>query len=42
VGDGGVVAATLEEPDHVDVWRVLHARRDISNLLRPPEPDEQA
>ena len=32
----------VEEADHVDVWRVLHARRDIPSLLREPEPDEQS
>jgi toxin ParE1/3/4 len=24
----------VEEADHVDVWRVLHARSDLPNLLR--------
>ena len=23
----------VEQPDHVDVWRVLHARRDIAGWL---------
>jgi toxin ParE1/3/4 len=28
----------LERQDHIDVWRVLHARRDIPALMQ--EPDE--
>lgn len=27
----------LERSDHVDVWRVLHAERDIPSWLREPE-----
>jgi hypothetical protein len=32
----------IREADRIDGWRVLHARRDIPNLLRRPEPDEEA
>ncbi len=34
----------VERDDHVDVWRVLHARRDIPSWLSPPEtsPDDEA
>ena len=27
----------LEQADHIDVWRVLHGRRDIPALMREPE-----
>jgi toxin ParE1/3/4 len=27
----------MEQPDHIDVWRVLHGRRDIPALMREPE-----
>jgi toxin ParE1/3/4 len=27
----------IEHPDHVDVWRVLHARTDVPGWLRTPE-----
>lgn len=27
----------VEQPGHLDVWRVLHARRDIPSWLRDPE-----
>ena len=27
----------VEQPDHVDVWRVLHAMRDIASWLREQE-----
>ena len=30
----------VERPDHVDVWRVLHGRRDIPAWMR--EPDDVA
>jgi toxin ParE1/3/4 len=23
----------VEQPDHIDVWRILHARRDIAEWL---------
>lgn len=26
----------VEQPDHVDVWRVLHSRRDIAAWMRDP------
>ncbi|RUZ80718.1 type II toxin-antitoxin system RelE/ParE family toxin [Mesorhizobium sp. M7A.F.Ca.US.006.01.1.1] len=26
----------LEQPDHIDVWRVLHAKRDIPAWLQNP------
>jgi toxin ParE1/3/4 len=26
----------VEQHDHVDVWRVLHAQRDIPTWLQPP------
>jgi toxin ParE1/3/4 len=28
----------VEREDHVDVWRVLHSRRDIPAWLQDPEP----
>jgi toxin ParE1/3/4 len=28
---------TIEREDHIDVWRVLHARRDIPYGMREPE-----
>jgi plasmid stabilization system protein ParE len=27
----------MEQADHIDVWRVLHGRRDIPALMREPE-----
>jgi toxin ParE1/3/4 len=27
----------IDRGDHVDVWRVLHARRDIPSRMREPE-----
>lgn len=27
----------LERPDHIDVWRVLHAQRDIPAWMQEPE-----
>lgn len=27
----------VEHPDHVDVWRVLHAHRDIPASMREPD-----
>jgi toxin ParE1/3/4 len=27
----------IERPDHIDVWRVLHTRRDIPATLQAPE-----
>lgn len=33
------VVFSVERADHVDVWRVLHGRRDIPDSLRP-ETDE--
>jgi len=27
----------VERPDHIDVWRVLHAERDISAWMHKPE-----
>jgi toxin ParE1/3/4 len=27
----------VERPDHVDVWRVLHAQRDIPAWMQEPE-----
>ena len=27
----------VEHPDHVDVWRVLHAQRDIPAWMQDPE-----
>jgi toxin ParE1/3/4 len=27
----------LERQDHIDVWRVLHAQRDIPGWMREPE-----
>jgi toxin ParE1/3/4 len=27
----------IERDDHIDVWRVLHAQRDIPALMREPE-----
>jgi toxin ParE1/3/4 len=27
----------IERLDHIDVWRVLHARRDIPSRMREPE-----
>jgi len=29
----------FEDADHVDVWRVLHASRDIPDILRPHMPN---
>lgn len=29
----------VERPDHIDVWRVLHAQRDIAAWLRGGNPD---
>lgn len=26
----------VERPDHIDVWRVLHGRRDLSQALQEP------
>jgi toxin ParE1/3/4 len=26
-----------EQPDHIDVWRVLHAQRDIPAWMQEPE-----
>lgn len=31
------VAFYVEQPDHLDVWRILHAHRDIPAWLRDPE-----
>ncbi len=28
----------MPEDEHIDVWRILHARRDIPDSLRPQEP----
>lgn len=28
----------VEQEDHIDVWRVLHGRRDIPALVEEPEP----
>jgi toxin ParE1/3/4 len=30
----------VEQPDHIDVWRVLHAQRDIPEWLRQSEHPE--
>jgi toxin ParE1/3/4 len=27
----------VESDDHIDVWRVLHASRDIPTWMQPPE-----
>lgn len=27
----------IERDDHIDVWRVLHGRRDIPSRMREPE-----
>lgn len=27
----------VERPDHIDVWRVLHGRRDIPGWMQEPE-----
>lgn len=27
----------MEQADHIDVWRVLHGRRDVPALMREPE-----
>jgi toxin ParE1/3/4 len=27
----------IDRDDHIDVWRVLHARRDIPSRMREPE-----
>jgi toxin ParE1/3/4 len=29
----------VEQPDHIDVWRVLHAQRDIPAWLQEPNTD---
>jgi toxin ParE1/3/4 len=29
----------VEREDHIDVWRVLHGRRDIPALVEDPAPD---
>lgn len=29
----------IEHPDHIDVWRILHVRRDIPSWLEEPEAD---
>ena len=29
-----------EQPDHIDVWRVLHAQRDIPAWMQDPEAPE--
>ena len=26
-----------EQPDHIDVWRVLHAQRDVPSWMQDPE-----
>ena len=31
-----------EQPDHIDVWRVLHARRDIPAWMQEPETPPDA
>lgn len=28
-----------ERRDHIDVWRVLHGRRDIPTLVEDPDPE---
>lgn len=28
----------VEQPDHIDIWRVLHGMRDIPDWLRAPTP----
>ncbi|MGA8032254.1 MAG: type II toxin-antitoxin system RelE/ParE family toxin [Casimicrobiaceae bacterium] len=28
----------VERPDHVDVWRALHGRRDIPEWMHEPDP----
>lgn len=30
----------LEQEDHIDVWRVLHGRREIPALMREPDHDD--
>ena len=30
----------IERPDHIDVWRVLHGKRDIPAWLQDDEGDE--
>ena len=27
----------VERSDHIDVWRVLHAKRDIPDMMRDPQ-----
>lgn len=29
----------MERPDYIDVWRILHTRRDIPAWLGPPEAE---
>ena len=29
----------IEREDHIDVWRVLHAQRDVASFLGAPEQD---
>jgi toxin ParE1/3/4 len=31
-----------EQPDHVDVWRVLHGQRDIATWMQGAEPSDLA
>lgn len=31
----------VDRPDHVDVWRVLHATRDIPKWLRDPDTGQE-
>lgn len=37
LGDFPYLLFYVERRDHVDVWRVLHGRRDIPAWLREPE-----
>ncbi len=30
----------IEREDHIDVWRVLHGRRDIPALVEDPDPGD--
>lgn len=30
----------VEREDHIDVWRVLHGRRDIPALVEEPDPGD--
>jgi len=32
-----ILVFSMERPDHIDVWRVLHGQRDIPAWMQGPE-----